>query len=49
MGGKPKTNTPADMRLVANKQKYGSVANRDAAKQRAGQKPATTPPKKGSN
>jgi hypothetical protein len=32
MGGKPQTHTPADMRLKRNKAKYGSIANRDAAK-----------------
>lgn len=37
MGGKPKTNTPADMRLSENKAKYGTVANRDAAKQQSKQ------------
>jgi len=38
MGGPPKKNTPADMRLKANKAKYGTVANRDA-----GRKPGASP------
>ena len=32
MGGTPKKNTPADMRLASNKKKYGTPAQRDAAK-----------------
>ena len=42
LGGKPSKKTPADMRLAANKKKYGSVANRDAGKP-ATQQPAQQP------
>lgn len=45
MGGKPSKQTPADMRLKANQQKYGNVANRDQAKSTKSQ-PAMPPAKK---
>ncbi len=47
MGGKPSKGTKPDMRLAANKAKYGTVVNRDAGKPASASTPATQPKKGG--